>query len=163
MTHGCGTLTTPKWPCVVSIVTPYITKGRTEMFKFDVWTHHLRSCSSIRQPPQCFMLESSAILIYLSFIQSAYKARVMWIQWKFFNSLAPWRFEWNFRDVMFKLISVIHDRSIAREIALRWLSLVLTDGKSTFVQVMAWCHQATSHYLSQCWPRFMSPYGITRP
>ena len=28
---------------------------------------------------------------------------------------------------------------------------------------MAWCHQATSHYLNQCWPRSMSPYGITRP
>ena len=26
---------------------------------------------------------------------------------------------------------------------------------------MAWCQQATSHYLSQCWPIFMSPYGIT--
>ena len=22
---------------------------------------------------------------------------------------------------------------------------------------------ASSHYLSQCWPRFMSPYGVTRP
>ena len=31
------------------------------------------------------------------------------------------------------------------------------------VQVMAWCRQATSHYLSQCWPRSMSPYGTTRP
>ena len=30
-------------------------------------------------------------------------------------------------------------------------------------QVMAWCHQATSQSLSQCWPIFMSPYGITRP
>ena len=29
----------------------------------------------------------------------------------------------------------------------------LTDDKSTLVQVMAWCHQATSHYLNQCWPR----------
>ena len=28
---------------------------------------------------------------------------------------------------------------------------------------MAWCHQVTSHYLGQCWPRSMSPYGITRP
>ena len=27
---------------------------------------------------------------------------------------------------------------------------------------MAWCHQATSHYLCQCWPSSMSPYGITR-
>ena len=38
-----------------------------------------------------------------------------------------------------------------------------TDDKSTLVQVMAWCHQATSHYLNQCWPRFMSPCGVTRP
>ena len=28
---------------------------------------------------------------------------------------------------------------------------------------MAWCHQATSHYFSQCWPRSMSPYGVTGP
>ena len=48
-------------------------------------------------------------------------------------------------------------------IALRWMPLDLTDDKSTLVQVMAWCRQATSHYLSQCWPRSMSPNGITRP
>ena len=28
---------------------------------------------------------------------------------------------------------------------------------------MAWCHLAPSHYLSQCWPRSMLPYGGTRP
>ena len=39
----------------------------------------------------------------------------------------------------------------------------LTDDKSTLVQVMAWCRQATSHYLSQCWPSSMTPYGVTRP
>ena len=44
-----------------------------------------------------------------------------------------------------------------------FLPLDLTDDKSTLVQVMAWCHQATSHYLSQCWPRSLSPYGVTRP
>ena len=38
-----------------------------------------------------------------------------------------------------------------------------TDDQSTLVQVMAWCRQATSHYLSQCWPRSQSPYGVTRP
>ena len=38
----------------------------------------------------------------------------------------------------------------------------LTDDKSTLGQVMAWCHQATSHYLSQCWSRSLSPYGVTR-
>ena len=34
-----------------------------------------------------------------------------------------------------------------------------TVDKSTLVQVMAWCHQATSHYLSQCWPRSMASPG----
>ena len=28
---------------------------------------------------------------------------------------------------------------------------------------MVWCRQATSHYVSQCWPRSLSPYGVTRP
>ena len=44
----------------------------------------------------------------------------------------------------------------------RWMPWDLDD-KSTLVQVMAWCRQATSHYLSQCWPWSMSPNGITRP
>ena len=43
------------------------------------------------------------------------------------------------------------------------MSLDLTDDKSTLVQVMAWCRQATSHYLSQCWPRSLWPYGVTKP
>ena len=50
---------------------------------------------------------------------------------------------------------------ISHEIALRWMPLDLTDDKSTLVQVMAWCRQATSHYLSQCSPRSMSPNGVT--
>ena len=55
--------------------------------------------------------------------------------------------------------------SISGEIAQDWYNVPLnfTDGKSTLVRIMAWCHQATSHYLSQCWLRSMSPYGITRP
>ena len=48
---------------------------------------------------------------------------------------------------------------ISYKIALRWMPLDLTDDKSTFVQVMAWCR----HYLSQCWPTSMSPNDITRP
>ena len=39
----------------------------------------------------------------------------------------------------------------------------VTDDKSTLVQALACCHHATSHYLSQCWPRSMSSYGVTRP
>ena len=68
-----------------------------------------------------------------------------------------------FRKVIFKLISVTDGWGISCKIALRWMPLDLTDDKSTLVQVMAWCHQATSHYLSQCWPRFTLPYGVTRP
>ena len=42
------------------------------------------------------------------------------------------------------------------------MTLGLTDDKSTLVQVMAWCRQATSHYLSQCWSSSMSPCGVIR-
>ena len=52
---------------------------------------------------------------------------------------------------------------ISSEIALRWRSLAGSDDKSTLVQVMAWCRQATSHYLSQCWPSSMLPNGVTMP
>ena len=31
----------------------------------------------------------------------------------------------------------------------------------TLGQVMAWWRQATSHYLSQCWRAYLSPYGVT--
>ena len=60
-------------------------------------------------------------------------------------------------------ILIIDGGGISYEIALRWLPLNFNDEKSTLVQVMAWCRQATSHYLTQCWPRFLSPYGVTRP
>ena len=43
------------------------------------------------------------------------------------------------------------------------MPLDLTNDQSTLVQVMAWCRQATSHYLNQCWHRFMSPYNVNRP
>ena len=79
------------------------------------------------------------------------------------NSLAPGKFEWNFRHVIFKQIVVVDGWAISCEIALIWMSLDFTDDQSTLVQVMAWCRQATSHYLSQCWPRSLSPYGVTRP
>ena len=83
--------------------------------------------------------------------------------YKWFNSLAPGRFEWNFRYLTSQIISVIDGWGISCKLALRWTSLDLTDDKSTLVQVMACCLTASSHYLSQCWPRSLSPYGVTRP
>ena len=79
------------------------------------------------------------------------------------NSLAPGRFQFNFRKVIFKLTLVNGGWGISYEIALTWMPQDFVDDKSTLVQVMAWCRQATSHYLSQCWPRSMSPYGILGP
>ena len=35
--------------------------------------------------------------------------------------------------------------------------------RSTLVLVMAWCNQATSHYLNQYWPKSISSYGIISP
>ena len=46
------------------------------------------------------------------------------------------------------------------EIVLRWKPQNASDDTSTLVQVMAWCRQATSHYLIQYWPRSMSPYAV---
>ena len=75
----------------------------------------------------------------------------------------------NFKCVNILMIDIL-SISTAGEIALRWISHLglhtllhtITDDKSILVQVMAWCHQATSHYLNQCWPSYMLPYGITR-
>ena len=88
---------------------------------------------------------------------------LLWLDTYRFNSLAPGKFEWNFRYVISKQILVTGGWGISCEIALIWTSLDFTDDQSTLVQVMAWCHQATSHNLSQCWPRSLSPYGVTRP
>ena len=37
------------------------------------------------------------------------------------------------------------------------------NNKSALIEVMTWCHQATKHYITQCWPRSVLPYRITRP
>ena len=86
-------------------------------------------------------------------------------EWRYnsVNSLAHGKFEWKFWSLIFQIISVIDGWGSSCELALRWMSLDLTDDKSTLVQVMAWCRQATSHYLSQCWPNSLSPYGVTKP
>ena len=81
----------------------------------------------------------------------------------FFNSLAPGRSEYNSEYVIFNLVLLISIFRYSHDNALRWMTQYLTDDKSTLVQVMACCRQATSHYLSLCWPRSLSPHGVTRP
>ena len=52
---------------------------------------------------------------------------------------------------------------VSHGIALTWIPLYLTDDKSALVQVMTWCPQAASHYLSKWRPRSVSTYGVTGP
>ena len=54
------------------------------------------------------------------------------------NSLAPGKFEWNFTHVIFNRFQWVMVEACLVE---------STDDQSTLVQVMAWCRQATSHYL----------------
>ena len=67
---------------------------------------------------------------------------------------------WSLRDV--EVIQLVYFSNSFYKLICKALpvKLFLVD-KSTLVQVMAWCCQATSHYLSQCWPRSMWPCGIT--
>ena len=70
-------------------------------------------------------------------------------------------FQWNLRYIFFKMILEIGGWGISYEIALTWISLYLTDDKSTLIRVMTWCPKAASHYLSKCRPRSISTYGVT--
>ena len=80
-----------------------------------------------------------------------------------FNSLSPGRSEFDSKNVIFNLVLLIGIFRSSHDNALQWMPQDLTDDKSTLVQVMAWCRQATSHYLSQCWLSSLLPYGVTRP
>ena len=79
------------------------------------------------------------------------------------NSLAPGRSECKSENVIFNLVLLIGIFRSSHDNALWWMPQDLTDDTSTLVQVMAWCRQATSHYLSQCWFSSLSPCGVARP
>ena len=91
----------------------------------------------------------------------------MWVQSKYtiqqIASFTPGRYGCNIKVVILKGISGIDILSISGEISLRSRPWDMPDDQSTFVQAMAWCCQATSHYLCQSWPRSLSPYGVIGP
>ena len=68
-----------------------------------------------------------------------------------FNSFVPPRSGRDFKNAIFSLVLLIGIFRSSHDNALRWMPHDLTNHKSTLVQVMAWCCQATSHYLSQGW------------
>ena len=77
--------------------------------------------------------------------------------------LVPWKSGCDSKNVIFNLVFLFGIFRSSHDNALRWMPQDLTDDKSTLVQVMACCRQATSHYLSQCWLSSLSPYGVARP
>ena len=83
-----------------------------------------------------------------------------------YNSLKPlihWPLERsgsNSISAFFKLRNGLS--GISSETGLSWVPQNPLDDKSILSHAMAWCHQATNHYLVLCWLRSMSPYGITR-
>ena len=65
------------------------------------------------------------------------------------NSLALESCGSNFRSWIFRYIIQSSSFGNRREIALMWMPQNLPYEKSTLGQAMAWCRQATSHYLTQ--------------
>ena len=106
----------------------------------------------------CHLVERGGSLAAVLLLQCEY----MDIRIGCFNSLALRRPVCHFETTIFYLVLLIGIFTATKDDALRWMPRDLTDDKSILVQVMAWCPKATSHYLSQCWPSSMSPYGVTR-
>ena len=66
-----------------------------------------------------------------------------------FNSLVPGRCGSKFKSVISEhMLWIYKFMNTSCKIALGWMPQNFYDDNSTFVQVMAWCHQAPSHYIS---------------
>ena len=97
--------------------------------------------------------------------------RTAWQEFKTYSWRACWSYQYSYHtslwdignnfSIIFKTITENSNLGTHCEIALRWMPQHFINEQLTLFQVMAWCHQATSHYLSSCWPRSMLPYGIT--
>ena len=142
------------WPLVRGIHrspvnSPYI---RPTMHSFDVSSVFKARTSywANSQVPSCWWFETP---LHSCDITVMFLIVTLWSK-NCIRNLCPM---WHHCNVsllnMLKVILVTGDWGTSCEIALRWLPLDLTYDKSTLVQVMAWCHQATSHHLSLCWPR----------
>ena len=84
------------------------------------------------------------------------------IRYYLFYWLSPGGCGIDFKWVIFKSFVMITCLTISRAIAFLFMVQESTDDKSTSVQVLPWCRQATGHYPSHCSPRSMSPNGVTK-
>ena len=112
--------------------------------------HMPRSCRVLRTWKHTHSCSFPVLLVHLLTADSV-------------NTLPPGRCGCNVQLVIFKFTSSVDILSISYGIALRWMPQDPNDDQSALVQVMAWCPQAPSHYLSPYRPRFMLLHGITSP
>ena len=77
----------------------------------------------------------------------------IWPSGTYFSEI--WIQIWNFS------FTKMHLKMAIRQFCPGFFIRVKFTDKSTSVQVMAWCHQAASHYMSQCWHSFIVPYIIS--
>ena len=125
------------------------------------WWHnlhytHIGVCNSILYKNCINKKPSECMLSYDIFT-------IPWWIWNKMNSLAPGRCGSIFVSLIFKLILQNNSQIICSETALMCMPQNLTNESSTLVQVVALCHQVRNYYPSQCWPRFMWPFWVTRP
>ena len=69
----------------------------------------------------------------------------------------------DFRNGIFSADLLISISRSSHDDGLRWMPWDIVEESSTLFQVIAWCCQQSEHYLSQYWPRAISPYRVTKP
>ena len=74
------------------------------------------------------------------------------------NSMVPGTPGCNFKYAICNLVLLICIIKSSFENTTRWISLDLTDDKSTLVQVMAWCRQATVMYIYHIYVTNCGPF-----
>ena len=120
--------------------------------------NHCRLCPKIRPFEHMYEYRMQQLTIEIVHPHSAWVGKPGTI-----NSLSFGRCGSNFNSTILKLIIQNISLSIHCKIAFGLMPQNLTNEKSTVLQVMASCHQATNHYLSQYGPISVSPSGDTRP
>ena len=122
------------------------------------WIHIFKAISEDFHTRNVFYISYFCIMINISghyLVCTGHEHRFVL---QILNSLGPVRSWHNFKNFIFTCFNLVKLIAVFRssyDNTLRWMPKNRTE-KSTLVQLMAWCHPATSHYLSQRWHRSMS-------
>ena len=84
-----------------------------------------------------------------------------WPQWV--NTRRPIQSGQHLGDNFFKCILLNENEYILIQFSLKFVPKGLINDKSALVEIMAWCWQATRHYLNRCRARCVMPFGFTKP